>query len=213
MHYLAPEAPYMNMVCPRCGNAAVPAGHEDARAFFQCETCNRIWMVHLTAGTSGRTQTPRTRVLVVDDSDQLVGLVGMWLEDDGYDVVTATSGSQALDVASIHHPDVVVLDLIIPAPDGFAVCQALRRHARPPEIILMTGLSDPARLRKAEDLGVFALLHKPLSQDAVLDVVARARQRRWSESVTRALSDRHEQRPVIGNLGIQDLGGGAVHTR
>ncbi|HXT28036.1 MAG TPA: response regulator, partial [Vicinamibacterales bacterium] len=64
-------------------------------------------MVHLTAATSGRPQAPRTRVLVVDDSDQLVGLVGMWLEDEGYDVITATSGSQALENSSIHHPDVV----------------------------------------------------------------------------------------------------------
>jgi CheY-like chemotaxis protein len=201
----------MTMVCPRCGNPATPAGHEDARAFFQCETCNRIWMVHLTAATSGRSQTPRTRVLVVDDSDQLVGLVGMWLEDEGYDVITATSGSQALENAAIHHPDVLLLDLIIPAPDGFAVCQALRRHARPPEIILMTGMSDPARLRKAEDLGVFALLHKPLMQDAVLDVVARARGRRWSETPTHMLANRHEQGAVVGSLGIDDPGFGAVH--
>lgn len=203
----------MNMVCPRCGNPAIPAGHEDARAFFQCDTCNRIWMVHLTAGTSGRTQTPRTRVLVVDDSDQLVGLVGMWLEDEGYDVVTATSGSQALEFSSIHHPDVVLLDLIIPAPDGFAVCQALRRHARPPEIILMTGMSDPARLRKAEDLGVFALLHKPLIQESVLDVVSRARRRRWSDASVPALGHRDEQRSVVGSLGVEASGFGTLHAR
>jgi CheY-like chemotaxis protein len=203
----------MTMVCPRCGNPAIPAGHEDARAFFQCDTCNRIWMVHLTAGTTGRNQAPRTRVLVVDDSDQLVGLVGMWLEDEGYDVITATSGSQALENASIHHPDVVLLDLIIPAPDGFAVCQALRRHARPPEIVLMTGLSDPARLRRAEDLGVFALLHKPLTQDSVLDVVSRARRRRWSESAAAPASQCEHDQPVVSSLGVHADRPGAIHIR
>src|SRR4029078_3960643 len=110
-------------------------------------------MLHLTAAPSGRPQAPRTRVLVVDDSDQLVGLVGMWLEDEGYGCITATSVSQARETSSIHPPDVVLLDLIIPAPDGFAVCQALRRHARAPEIVLMTGLSGTARLRRDADVG------------------------------------------------------------
>jgi CheY-like chemotaxis protein len=136
-------------------------------------------MVLLTAGTTGRVDGPRTRVLVVDDSDQLVGLVGMWLEDEGYGVVTATSGREALDSTALNHPDIVLLDLIIPAPDGFAVCDALLRHPRPPQIILMTGMSDPARLRLAEDLGAFAVLHKPLTQEAVLDAVSRARRHRW----------------------------------
>lgn len=197
MHYTPPGGPLMTMVCPRCGNPANPAGHEDARAFFQCDACNRIWMVHLTAGTSGRHQTPPTRVLVVDDNSQMVGLVGMWLENEGYDVVTATSGSQALESCAIHHPDIVLLDLIIPAPDGFAVCQSLRRHAHPPEIILMTGISDPARLRRAEDLGVFALLHKPLLEDAVLDVVSRARIHRWTHTLASRLPQRDEYRPVV----------------
>lgn len=169
----------MDIRCPRCGNPAIPAGHEDARAFYQCEKCNRVWMVMLTSGTSGRSDGPPTRVLVVDDSAQLVGLVGMWLEEEGYGVVTATSGREALESTALDHPDIVLLDLIIPAPDGFAVCDALLRHPRPPEIIVMTGMSDPVRLRLAEDLGAFAVLHKPLTQEAVLDVVSRARRHRW----------------------------------
>lgn len=138
-----------------------------------------MWMVLLTAGTSGRTDGPPTRVLVVDDSDQLVSLIGMWLEDEGYGVVTATSGREALESVQLNHPDIVLLDLIIPPPDGFAVCDALLRHPRPPEIIIMTGMSDPVRLRLAEDLGAFAVLHKPLTQEGLLDVVSRARRHRW----------------------------------
>jgi hypothetical protein len=94
----------MDIRCARCGVLAVPAGHEDARAFYQCEKCNRVWMVHLTAGTSGRSRVPPIRVLVVDDSDQLVSLIEMWLEDEGYDVVTATSGRQALEPRSLIVP-------------------------------------------------------------------------------------------------------------
>jgi CheY-like chemotaxis protein len=120
-----------------------------------------------------------TRVLVVDDSDQLVELVGAWLEDEGYLVETATSGSRAIAAASAVPPDVVLLDLILPPPDGFALCETLQRGPRPPAIIVMTGLTDPVRLRRIDGLGVFAVLRKPLEQEAVLDAVSRARRRRW----------------------------------
>lgn len=169
----------MDIRCPRCGIAAVPAGHEDARAFYQCEKCNRVWMVHLTAGTSGRSRVPRARVLVVDDSDQLVSLIEMWLEDEGYDVVTATSGRQAIESAAACRPDIVLLDLVIPPPDGLTVCERLRHQPQPPLVILMTGVMDPVRLQRAEECGIFLLLHKPLLQETVLDAVSRARRQRW----------------------------------
>jgi CheY-like chemotaxis protein len=173
----------MDIRCARCGVPAVPAGHEDARAFYQCEKCNRVWMVHLTAGTSGRSRVPPVRVLVVDDSDQLVALIEMWLEDEGYDVVTATSGRQALESAAAFRPDIVLLDLVIPQPDGLAVCERLRLQPNPPVVVLMTGVMDPVRLQRVDEYGVFLLLHKPLSQETVLDAVSRARRQRWAALV------------------------------
>lgn len=172
----------MDIRCTRCGIPASPAGHEDARAFYQCEKCNRVWMVHLTAEPIGRSQTPPVRVLVVDDSDQLVSLIEMWLEDEGYEVVTATSGLQALESAAMYRPDIVVLDLVIPQPDGLIVCDRLRCQPHAPVIILMTGVSDPVRLQRAEECGVFRLLHKPLTQETVLDAVSRARRHRWTDA-------------------------------
>jgi CheY-like chemotaxis protein len=172
----------MDIVCPRCGTPATPAGHEDARAFYRCEFCNRVWITYLTAPTIGRAARTRTRVLVVDDSDQLVQLVAAWLEDEGYHVETATSGSRAIAAAATAPPDIVLLDLILPPPDGFALCDLLRRDARPPAIIVMTGMTDPLRLRRIDELGVFTVLHKPLVQEAVLDAVSRARRRRWEEA-------------------------------
>jgi two-component system, OmpR family, response regulator len=112
----------------------------------------------------------------VDDADELVGLIATWLEDEGYDVVTAGTGQQALDAASVYRPDIVLLDLILPPPDGFAVCEALRLPF-PPQIILMTGLSDPEHVRRALSLGVVALLRKPLTREAVIDMVAIAAER------------------------------------
>lgn len=169
----------MDIRCPRCGSDATPAGHEDARAFYHCQNCNRVWattLASLIAPEGKRKQRQPIRVLVVDDSDELLGLVAAWLEDEGYAVVTASSGRQALDAAAVYYPDIVLLDLIMPPPDGFELCEALRNHL-PPEVILMTGISDPAHLHRALSLGVVALLRKPLTREAVLDAVNVAAER------------------------------------
>jgi len=169
----------MEIRCPRCGNLAVPAGHEDARAFYQCEKCDRVWMTFLTSGLV-ETAKPTTKVLVVDDSNELLGLIGAWLQDEGYILFTATSGVQAIDIAKSHDPDVVLLDVVIPPPDGFTVCESLQHREHPPEIILMTGTSDPARLRRVDELGGLVLLRKPLTSEKVLDSVRQAALRRAS---------------------------------
>src|SRR6476620_12463641 len=170
---------FMDIRCPRCGCEATPAGHEDARAYDQCPKCNRVWATTLASlsGTDGpRSRRGSIRVLVVDDSNELTGLIAMWLEDEGYAVVTASSGREALDAASVYYPDIVLLDLIMPPPDGFAVCEALR-SSLPPQVILMTGLSDAEHVRRALDLGVVALLRKPLSREGLVDAVNQAAER------------------------------------
>ncbi len=128
------------------------------------------------------TGEPTTKVLVVDDSDELLGLIGAWLQEEGYILFTATSGVQALDIAQSHEPDIVLLDVVIPPPDGFAVCEALQLRQRPPEIILMTGTSDPSRLRRVDELGGLVMLRKPLTSEVLLDTVRQAAIRRAGPS-------------------------------
>jgi CheY-like chemotaxis protein len=160
----------MNMCCPRCGTQAEAAGHEDGRAYFACPQCQRVFSAELASfaphagGTPG---TPATRVMVVDDCEEMVGLLRMWLEDEGCEVFTALSGRDALDLAATYYPDVVFLDVIMPHPDGFHVCRALRDRLRP-EVILMTGVTNPEARRRGSELGVVALLEKPFSRDAAV---------------------------------------------
>lgn len=169
--------------CPRCGADAVFAGYEDARTFYQCEKCKRVWpMMVVPPSPSARTPV---RVLVADDSDLLVGLVASWLEDEGFAVVVATTGRQALDAAALSHPDVVLLDLIMPQMDGFEVCAKLKELPDPPEIVLMTGVSDPGHLNRAMDLCAATLLRKPLESEVVVASVRAAARRR-----------RHPRRPA-----------------
>lgn len=159
----------MDMRCPRCGVPTVLVGYEDVRAFFQCQSCKRVWPVLACAPED--TERRELCVLVADDSDLLVRLIAAWLEDEGYIPMVATTGRRALDVALVQPPDVALVDLVMPPPDGFEVCDALMRLPSPPEIILMTGLSDPSRLERAAERNVAALLRKPFEQDLLLDAV------------------------------------------
>ena len=163
------------------------AGYEDARTFYQCEKCKRVWTTMVSASPGG--SRPPVRVLVADDSDLLVGLVASWLEVEGYAVVTALTGRQALDVAAVHHPDVVLLDLIMPQLDGFETCVKLMQLPEPPEIVLMTGVSDPHHLNRAMDLCAATLLRKPLEAESLLAIVASAVRRR--KSARRSASSNH----------------------
>ena len=160
----------MDICCPRCGALAEAAGHEDGRAYFSCVRCRRVWSTPLTSlarssGPPSQTFTPR--VLVVDDSEQMVGLLAMWLEDEGCEVATALSGHEALDAAATYYPDIVFLDLVLPPPDGFQVFEGLKQCLAP-EVILMTGVSSPDIARRAARLGAVAMLHKPFTREAAI---------------------------------------------
>lgn len=172
----------MDMRCPRCGAPAILVGHEDARAFFQCESCKRVWPV-LASSQDERRSQEQLRVLIADDSDLLVRLIASWLEQDDYLTIAATSGRRALDAAVVQSPDIALLDLVMPPPDGFAVCDALVQLPSAPEIIFMTGMTDPSRLQRASELHGVPLLRKPLDEEIVVAAVRRAADRRRQRAV------------------------------
>jgi len=70
---------------------------------------------------------PKTRILVVDDEKDLVWAVRQSLSDEGWEVLTAYDGMEALAVAQGHRPDLVILDIVMPRLDGLQVCRRLRR--------------------------------------------------------------------------------------
>lgn len=184
----------MDMCCPRCGTSTVLVGYEDVRTFFQCESCKRVWPV-LTCSPD-ETIHRECCVLVADDSDLLVRLIAAWLEDDGYIPMVATTGRGALDIATLAPPDVALLDVVMPPPDGLAVCEALLRLPSPPEIIFMTGLSEPSRLQRIRELQRTTLLRKPFDEETLLGAVARAAHRRRERARASLLND--GRRPVAG---------------
>lgn len=113
------------------------------------------------------------RLLLADDENlirsALVALLGM--EDDLQVVAQASSGDEALAMARLHHPDVAILDLQMPGPDGIAVGEALRLELPDCASIIVTSHGRPGHLKRALAAGVRGFLPKTVSAQVLADVV------------------------------------------
>jgi two-component system KDP operon response regulator KdpE len=107
------------------------------------------------------------RTLVIDDEPQIRRVLRVGLERNGYSVLLAASGEEGLDMAALHPPDIVILDLTIPGTDGFEVCRRLREWSKVPVIVLSVREGDQEKVR-ALDLGADDFLTKPFSLDELL---------------------------------------------
>ena len=102
------------------------------------------------------------KVLVVDDDVKTVELVKLYLNRDGYRVITAGDGNEALRLARENHPDLIVLDLMLPGMNGLEVCRILREESDVPIIMLTALTTDEDRLKGLE-LGADDYVTKPFS--------------------------------------------------
>jgi len=102
------------------------------------------------------------KVLVVDDDVKTVELVKLYLTRDGYKVLVAYDGVEALQVARDSHPDLIVLDLMLPGIDGLKVCQIIRAESDVPVIMLTARTTEEDRLTGL-NLGADDYVTKPFS--------------------------------------------------
>jgi len=102
------------------------------------------------------------RVLVVDDDVKTVELVKLYLNRDGYRVLTAYDGVEALHLARESHPDLIVLDLMLPGIDGLEICRTLRGESDVPIIMLTAKTTDQDKLAGL-NLGADDYVTKPFS--------------------------------------------------
>jgi DNA-binding response OmpR family regulator len=110
-------------------------------------------------------------ILVVDDEPKIVKLARDYLEKNGFRVLVAQNGNDALSMARREKPDLIVLDLMLPGMDGLDVCRALRRESDVP-IIMLTARSDESDQLVGLELGADDYITKPFSPRAL---VARVR--------------------------------------
>ena len=109
------------------------------------------------------------RILVVDDNAANVDILRMRLESQGYEIVTAIDGEEALTAVSEHHPDLILLDVMMPKLDGIEVCRRLRADATLPfiPIVLVTAKSDSKDIVAALEAGGDEYLTKPVDHAAL----------------------------------------------
>ena len=109
------------------------------------------------------------RILVVDDVPENVRLLEAVLVSRGYDVVLATDGRTALDLADSANPDLVLLDVMMPPPDGYTVCRRLRAHEETAmlPVIMLTASTGPEKT-KALEAGADDFITKPFNHDELL---------------------------------------------
>ena len=127
------------------------------------------------------------KILVVDDDKKIVELVTLYLKKDGYQVLAAYDGQQAIELARRKQPDLIVLDLMLPQVDGMDVCRTLRvRGESPVPIIMLTGRSTDEDKLAGLDLGADDYVTKPFNPR---ELVARIR------AVLRRTSGKEESGP------------------
>src|SRR4051794_25553265 len=115
------------------------------------------------------------RMLVVDDDDVIRQLITVNLELEGFEVVTAVDGQDALDKVKDARPQVVTLDVMMPRLDGWEAASRLRNDPDTAHIkvLLLSARAQEADLQRGERIGVDAYLTKPFDPDELIDVVRR----------------------------------------
>jgi two-component system, OmpR family, KDP operon response regulator KdpE len=109
----------------------------------------------------------KTTILAADDDPQLLRLITRNLQLEGYDVLAASDGQQALELIENNSPDLVLLDVMMPRMDGFTVCYRVREFSSVPIIIITARGQDQDKVRGL-DLGADDYLTKPFSVDELL---------------------------------------------
>ncbi|MCB0129936.1 MAG: response regulator transcription factor [Caldilineaceae bacterium] len=104
----------------------------------------------------------KPKVLVVEDEPSLVDTLEYSLQRQGYDVLIATDGHNAIDVARAEKPDLVLLDVMLPGLDGFEVCRVLRREMNAPILMLTARVEEIDKIVGLE-MGADDYLTKPFS--------------------------------------------------
>jgi DNA-binding response OmpR family regulator len=136
------------------------------------------------------------KMLVVDDEERILNFLRTKLKSSGYDVVTASSGTEALEQAQAQEPDLMVLDVLMPRLSGYDTLKELRRFSSVPVIILSARGTDADRI-KGLSLGADDYLPKPFNPD---ELVARI------EAMRRRLEPARRKRPTgvftVGDLEI-----------
>ena len=136
------------------------------------------------------------KILVADDEPNIVRLLRLYLRNEGYEIVTAGDGREALDRFHSDSPDLVLLDLMMPELGGFEVCSEIRRVSSVP-VLMLTARSEDVDKIVGLEMGADDYITKPFNpREVVARVKAALRRRDWD----RVEDADHDAAVAVGNV-------------
>lgn len=160
--------------------------------------------------TLGREEAAMATILVVDDEPHIVELARLYLSNDGYTVFSAHDGLEALTAIEERHPDLVVLDIMLPKMDGWEVCRRLRQGGNSVPIIMLTARGEDVDRIVGLELGADDYMVKPFNpRELVARVKAVLRRSEDKVPVTKVLRlgdleiDRERRETRVGGQEIE----------
>ena len=113
------------------------------------------------------------KILITEDSPTILEILKSVLVEEGYEVIAATDGQQALELARAGKPDLIILDLLLPKVDGYKVCRMLKfdeKYKNIP-IIMLTSRTNESDEKLGREVGADAYIRKPFQPEMIIDQI------------------------------------------
>lgn len=128
------------------------------------------------------------KILIADDEQLIRQLVIDFLKPEGYEILEASDGKEALDIYDKEHPDLILLDVMMPGYDGWTVCREIRRESTVP-IMMLTAKGEEIDQLFAYDLGADEYITKPFSPKILVAKIKALLRRSQNEQETHEADD------------------------
>jgi len=138
------------------------------------------------------------KVLLIDDDADLLKLASMMFKKAGAETITARDGLEGISQLFLHHPNLIILDVMMPGTNGFEVCQRIRQVSDAP-IIMLTALNHEQEMLRGLDAGADDFLSKPFTPGILL-ARARALLRRSANENADPAAFRYDDGPLVIDL-------------
>ncbi len=124
------------------------------------------------SGVAGETTG---RILIAEDEPDMRELIGTVLQEEGFETILATDGEDAIRKAHEHHPDLIILDIMMPRMDGYETCEAIKADPTTKDIpvVFLSAKAQDSDIEKGKTYDVEEYLTKPFDPDTLIEVVER----------------------------------------
>ena len=111
-------------------------------------------------------------ILIADDDLDVLESTQYMLLDEGYEVITANNGTEAVDMYKKHNPDIAFLDIRMPVLNGYEAFFDIKKYDSDAKVIFITAFSvDSKKTEKAKERGLLDLLHKPIEFEQIIKII------------------------------------------